>query len=161
MKCPKCKSNDVVKLSVIHSAGVSDVDARSQGRIVALGGSGLWFGLNTFKTTGTLQSRLSKLANPPHKKPYRMVFLGWFLGLLIIGWLLGYMTTVAHTPETRFDKQFRWFASGYSCLAALALAIFWRYNHRIFPRRYELWNRSFMCRRCGEIFQPSAPEERR
>ncbi len=124
-----------------------------------LGDNGLALGFGNFKTTGISQTRLSKLANPPHKKSYWMVILGWILGLLVMGWLLGYATTITYAPEARFEQQFRWFAYGYSCLAAIALGIFWRYNHRIFPRRLQLWNRSFMCRHCGEIFQPSTREQ--
>ena len=155
MQCPKCKSDDIVKLSVIHSAGLSDLDANSHGRTVTLREHGLSFGSNNLKTTGTLQTRLSRLADPPRKKSYRIVLLIWFLGLAIAGWILAYATTVTHAPETRFYQQFRWFTYAYSFLAALVLAVFWRYNHRIFPRESEIWSRSFICRCCGEILRPS------
>jgi hypothetical protein len=52
------------------------------------------------------------------------------------------------------------FAFAISFFALVILAVLWRYNCRIFPRRHDLWNRSFMCRRCGQIFQPSEREVR-
>ncbi len=159
MQCPNCKSEDLIKLSLVNSGGLSDINTRSRGHGLALGDNGVAFGFSTFNTTGASQSRLSKLANRPHKKPYWVVLLGWFLGLLIVGWLLGYFTAISHAPEARFEQQFRWFTYIYSCFAALALGAFWRYNHRIFPRRLQLWNRSFMCGRCGKIFQPSARKQ--
>ena len=158
MQCPKCKSDDLVKLSVIHFGGLSDLNAKSQGRAVMLGEQGLTLGFDNLTTSGTLQTRLSKLANPPHKKSYQIVLLVWFLGLAIAGWLLGYLTTLTHSPESLFDDRFRWFAYAYSCLAVFLLAGLWRYNHKIFPRRYEIWNRSFMCKRCGEVSQLSTHE---
>ena len=159
MQCPSCNSENLIKLPLVHSEGLSDIDTRSRGRALMLGDNGLALGFAKFKTTGTSQMRLSKLASPPRKKPYWIVLLGWFLGLLIVGWLLGYVTTITHATEARFEQQYRWFAYIYSTFAALALGVFWRYNHRILPRRLQLWNRSFTCRRCGEIFQPLAQEE--
>jgi len=158
MQCPRCKSEDVIKLSLVNSEGLSDIDTRSRGYGLMLGDNGLALGFGKFKTTGTSQTRLSELASPPRKKHYFIVIFGWLLGLLILGWLLGYVTTITHAPEARFEQHFRRIAYGLSSLAAVALVVFWRYNHMVFPPRLRLWNRSFMCRRCGEIFQTSGSE---
>ena len=155
MQCPECKSYDVFKLSVIHSGGLSDLNAKSQGRAVMLGDQGLTLGFDNLTTSGTLQTRLSKLANPPHKKSYTIVLLVWFLGLAAAGWLLGYLATLTHSPESLFHDRVRWFAYIYSCFAVFLLAVLWRYNHKIFPRRHAIWSRSLMCKRCGKVFQPS------
>jgi preprotein translocase subunit Sss1 len=160
MQCPNCKSEALIKLSLVHSAGLSEIETHSRGRGLILGNNGVALGFGNFKTTGTSQTRLSKLANPPRKKPYLMVIFGWLLGLLILGWLLGYATTISHAPEARFEQQFRWILYGFSSLAAIALVVTWRYNHRVFPRRLRFWNRSFICRHCGEIFQtPTTGQE--
>jgi hypothetical protein len=155
MQCPKCESEDLVKLSVIHSAGLSDINTRAQGRALAFGDKGLELGVGNLRVTGTSQTQLSKLAAPPRKKPYRQVILAWLLGLAIAGSLLLDLNTFTVRANTHIEHQFQCFAYAYSCLAALVLAVLWRYNHRILPRRHELWSRSFMCHRCGEILQPS------
>jgi hypothetical protein len=154
MQCPNCKSEDLAKLSVVHSAGLSDINTRSRGRALAFGDNGLVLGVGNLRATGTSQTQLSKLAGPPRKKPYWYVVLAWLLGFVIAGSLLADLNTFKVGAHARLEQQFRWFACAYSCLAALVLAVLWRYNHRIFPRKHERWNRSFMCRRCGEISQP-------
>ncbi len=154
MQCPNCKSEDLVKLSVVHSAGLSDINTRSRGRTLAFSDNGLVLGVGNFKGTGTSQTNLSKLAEPPCKKPYRHVIIAWLLGLVIGASLLTDLNTFTVRAKTHIEHQFQWFAYPYSCLAALVLEVLWRYNHRILPRRHQLWSHSFMCCRCGEIFQP-------
>jgi hypothetical protein len=160
MQCPKCKSDDVVKLSVVHSTGLSDINASSRGHAMAIGDNGLVLGTGSFTTTGTSQTRLSKFAAPPRKKPYRYVLLAWLVGLAIGGSLLLDLNTFTVGADAHVRQEFHWFAYAFSFLAVLILAVLWRYNHLIFPRRLDLWNRSFMCRHCGQIFQPSEREVR-
>lgn len=160
MKCPKCLSDDVLRLSVIHSAGLADIDANSAGRTTIIGEAGFSLGFTNFKTVGTVQTRLSKLANPPHKMPYRTVLFAWFLGLLIAGWLLGYTSTITHAPESLFEQHFRWFAYGYSFLATFVIVVLWKYNHKIFPLKHDIWSCTFICQCCGEIFQVSTKKDK-
>ncbi|TAM79751.1 MAG: hypothetical protein EPN47_18325 [Acidobacteria bacterium] len=154
MQCPKCKSEDAVKLSLVHAAGLSDVKTRSRGHGLALGDGGLLLGFGSSKAAGTSQTQLSKLAAPTHKKRYRHVIIAWFIGLAIGNWFI----LVINAPTARLDphtlSQTHWFTYGFSALLVLILAVLWRFNHMVLPRRCELWNNSFMCQHCGEIFQP-------
>lgn len=156
MQCPKCKSEDAVKLSVVHAAGLSDIQTHSRGQGWAIGDAGLLLGLGNSKTTGTSQTQLSKLAAPPHKKRYRYVILAWLIGLAIGSWFIFVLSAPTGTLDSRTVSQMHWFAFVFSIVIVLMLAVLWRFNHIILPRRRDLWNRSFMCRRCGEVFQQAA-----
>jgi hypothetical protein len=154
MQCPKCKSEDAVKLSLVYAAGLSDVETRSRGHGWALGDGGLLLGFGSSKGTGTSQTQLSKLAAPPRKKKYRHVILAWLIGLLMAGPLIDVFVASSRNPEALLRRDFQIFAYIFSALVVLVLAILWRFNHVVFPRRLDVWNRSFMCQRCGEVFHP-------
>jgi hypothetical protein len=141
-----------VKLSLVHAAGLSDVETRSRGHLWALGDGGLLLGFGSSKGTGTSQTQLSKLAEPPRKKRYRHVILAWLIGLFMAGPLIDVFTASEKHPDTLLRHDFQTFAYIFSALVALVLVILWRFNHVIFPRRRDVWYRSFLCRRCGEIF---------
>jgi hypothetical protein len=158
MQCPKCKSDDAVKLSLVHAAGFSDLKTRSSGHAWALGDGGLLLGFGTSKAPGTSQTQLSKLAAPPQKKRYRHVILAWFIGLLMAGPLIAVFTASAANPDPLIRHDFQIFAYISSASVAFVLAALWGFNRSIFPRRHEIWDRSFMCRDCGEIFQVSPPQ---
>jgi hypothetical protein len=153
MQCPKCKSEDAVKLSVVHAAGLSDIQSSARGHAWALGDSGLLLGFSSSQAIGTSQTALSKLAAPPCKKRYRHVILTWLIGLALGSWFILVIISPTGSLGSRTLSQMHRFAFLFSTVIVLMLAVLWRFNHMIFPRRRELWNRSFMCQRCGEIFQ--------
>ncbi len=161
MQCPKCKSDDAVKLSVVHAAGLSDIQTRSRSHGWALGDGGLLLGFGNSTSSGTTQTQLSKLAAPPHKKRCRHVILAWLIGLVMAGPLIDAFNAYAVNPDATLRGQLQTFAYIFSALVALVLAALWSFNHLIVPRRRDLWNRSFMCRRCGEIFQQSVANQGR
>jgi hypothetical protein len=154
MQCPNCKSDDTTKLSLVHAAGLSDVETRSRGHAWALGDIGPLFGFASSKAIGTSQTHLSKQAAPPIKKRYRHVILAWLLGLAIGTWLILVINAPTGALDPHILSQFHWLAYSFSAVNVFILAVLWRFNHMILPRRRDLWNRSFMCRRCGKVFQP-------
>ncbi len=160
MQCPKCKSDDAIKLSLVHAAGLSEIQTSSRGHTLALGDAGLLLGSGHSTATGASQTLLSKVAAPPRKKPYWHVILAWLIGLAIGGSLILDLNVYTVNPDAHVRHQFHVFAYIFSFLVAFVLAVLWRYNRRILPRQRELWNRSFMCRRCGEIFQLSGEHSR-
>ncbi len=156
MQCPKCTSEDAVKLSLIHSAGLADIRTTSRGHVIGLAGAGLLLAVDSFATKGTSQSQLSKLAAPPCKKRYRHVILAWLIGLAIGAWFILFINAPTSTHDPHTFIQIHWFVYIFSAAMLLVLTVLWRFNHMTFPRRRKLWNRSFMCRRCGEVFQHSS-----
>lgn len=159
MQCPKCNSEDAVKLSLVHAAGLSDVKTRSRGHGLALGIGGLLLGFGSSKAAGTSQTQLSKLAAPPRKKRYRHVILAWLIALLMAGPLIAVFTASAANPDAVLRHDFQIFAYISTAIVAFILIGLWSFNRAIFPRKCDLWNRSFMCRRCGQIFQLASDGE--
>lgn len=153
MQCPQCGSTEFTKLSMLYAHGLSDLEASSRGWGLVTGEDGADLAFVGARTKGELQTRLSQQVSPPRKKRYRPVLLVWFLGILIGGWFLGYFATLNHRPDTVFEAHFTWFVYIYSGFATFVLGVFWCFNHRIFPRRYQYWDRSFMCRCCGHVMQ--------
>ncbi len=153
MQCPRCKSEDPVKLTMVHAAGLSNVKARSRGHAWALGDGGLLLGFGNSEAIGTSQSKLSKIAEPPHKKRYRYVIGAWLIGLVMAGPIIDAFNAYAVNPDAVLRHDFLTFAYISLAVVALIVAAFWSFNRTVFPRRHEIWNRSFMCPRCGEIFQ--------
>lgn len=151
MQCPKCNANKCMKLSLVYLNGVSDIRTRSRGRGFDFGEMASAFGFRS-RSRGTLQTRLSKLAGPPRKLPYRHVLLWWGLGLAILYWLFGYPVWLHQISAVRSVSLFPQYAHAYSGVAMFVLASLWWYNHQVGPHRFRRWERSFMCERCGEIF---------
>jgi len=155
IECPKCKSKEFTKLSLLYATGFSDIETRSRGWGI-LFGSGADLAFGKFRTKGEVQTRLSQNVAPPRKWSYRKIVFGGLLGLLILDFILGYVDTFLRTGGN-VNQQFAWFGYGYLGMVAFILFLAFRYNFTVFPRRYRVWNRSFMCRSCGHIAQLSLP----
>src|SRR5438105_15630405 len=98
IQCPNCQSEDLVKTAILYAEGLSDLDAQTRGIGIVFAGPGPVLGFGRAKTSGILQTRLSKQASPPRKKRYRYIVIAWILGLLIGQILLSYVGTLTRTP---------------------------------------------------------------
>lgn len=152
IECPQCGSTELTKLSLIHAAGLSDLNARSRGWGLLVGSGGADLGFGTFKTTGEIQTRLSQKVSPPRKLSYLKILFGGLTGLFVLESILGYFDTFLRFGGN-FNQQLTWF--GYGLLGIIAFVLFLALHHnvQVFPRRYRLWNRSVMCRRCGHVLE--------
>ena len=76
LRCPKCNSNDLKKVSLAYQEGAYRIDTRSgmRGLLFAGGGPGILVGRAT--TRGSQQSALSKRLSPPSKWSY-LKLIGW------------------------------------------------------------------------------------
>src|SRR5207247_9260057 len=70
LRCPKCNSNSLKKVSLAHQEGTYHIDTRSRmrGLLFAGGGPDILVGRTT--TRGTQQSALSKRLCPPTQRSY-------------------------------------------------------------------------------------------
>src|SRR5580693_9115485 len=94
LRCPKCISNDLKKVSLAHEEGLFRSEGRTRLRAVAVGGGGPNLLVGRATTQGTEQSALSKRLTPPLKWSYRKV-IGWsVLAFVCVGWLVFYVNTV-------------------------------------------------------------------
>jgi hypothetical protein len=158
MRCPKCNSDDCTKFSLVYLNGISDIRTKSRGRGFDFGEMAGAFSFRS-RARGTVQTRLSKIAGPPRKLPYRHVLFGWGLGLSILYWLFGYLVWLHEISAVRSVALFPQYAHAYSGLALFVLASLWWYNHQVSPQVFRRWECSFTCERCGSTFQPSEQQE--
>src|SRR5258708_27556606 len=94
LRCPKCNSTDLKKLSLAHEEGLFRSEGRTRLRAVVVGGGGPDLVVGRATTQGTHQSALSKKLTPPVKWSYLKV-TGWSLLLFVcVGWLVFYVNTV-------------------------------------------------------------------
>jgi hypothetical protein len=162
IQCPQCGSTEFTKLSLIYVEGFSDLEARSRGWGLFFGSGGGDLGIGRLRTKGEIQTKLSQKVSPPRKWSYWKIVIGGLIGLLILEFILGYVDTFLRTGGN-FNQQLAWFGYGYLGVVAFILFLAIRYNIAVFPRRYRIWDRSFMCRSCGQIAQlplPSDPSRR-
>lgn len=157
IECPQCGSTELTKLSLIHAAGLSDLNARSRGWGLLVGSGGADLGFGTFKTKGEIQTRLSQKVSPPRKWSYLKILFGGLIGLFVLEFILGYFDTFLRFGGN-FNQQLTWFGYSWLAIVGFILCLAVRNNLGIYPRRYCRWNRSFMCRRCGQV---SGPAQRR
>jgi phage FluMu protein Com len=151
-KCPKCRSDQVQRFSVLQQMGTS------AGRAVTIGGAvtGHGHGLGIGVTGGTRQSllaaRVARPIKPVDRPPVGGVILGaivgsvigfklfppgtttdpsWIIGLLLAGAVLGGFATRTLTARDRKERTMR------------------------FEEQLKIWESSFLCLRCDEVFQIS------
>ena len=157
-QCPVCQSADLVKLSLVYAAGTSAINGRSRGRGLLFAGNGIGFGFSRTRSSGKIQTQLSRMASPPHKKRYRYVIVAWLLGFYLALCIAAPWGPITPAHAAHLHQQFVFFSWMYCVFLVCALGVLWRYNHVAYPKRYREWDQSFMCRRCGKIEQLRAKE---
>jgi len=153
LRCPKCNSTDLKKVSLAHEEGLFRSEGRTRLSAVVVGGGGpdLVFGKAT--TRGTHQSALSKKLTPPVKWSYLKV-IGWsVLVFVCVGWLVFYVNTVATNSSTVSSAPLTLFALISAASFALLLFLVWKHNHSAYQKRLAEWDGSFICSRCGTVSQ--------
>lgn len=149
MECSVCHSTNFVKVSLAYEQGLSadEGQSRSGGLLVGTGGVGLWGGRTT--STGTSQTRLSARLSPPTKWSYWTTLKVWLAGLLLLCFVGGALTPDNVHKAKEFIREFSWALDAYVGALLFFGWLVWRYNRRIFPLKRRNWDRSFLCRRCG------------
>src|SRR6266581_5815761 len=96
LRCPKCNSTDLKKVSLAYQEGIYHTDTRSRmrGLLFAGGGPDILVGRTT--TGGTQQSALSKRLCPPTKWSYVKLVL--WSGVVTLITLLLYVQHVMSSP---------------------------------------------------------------
>jgi hypothetical protein len=150
-ECPDCHSTDLVRLSLIYATGVAAITGVTRGRALGIGENGISVNYGKLKTSGTLQTELSRIANPPRRKKYRYLIATWIFGLYLAAIIAGAMQSGAPSHVARIHQQFDAFVWVYSTAIFVVLTFLWHHNHGLYAQRYRPWTRSSMCRRCGTI----------
>ncbi len=139
MQCTTCQSDNVQRLSLIYEQGTHNIrtTGHTTGAGVGIGRGGLGFGGGsaTTTTTGKSQTIAARKAAPPDKKKIGIPFAIAAVGLVLM--------PVMGTPVL---------------LIALAIGgfLFWKYsqyNKNVYPPLYAAWEKSWLCNKCGAIYQ--------
>jgi len=144
----------VQKLRLIYESGTSDISATSHGTTIGYSsGGGLYTGSTTTQTVGESRTRAAQKASPPEKRPYRTAIVIAIIGLLLVHY---------NRPGWDWEYWYMIFWGGAKRLLYLGLIIIgvavwlaykaFKYNSREWPGKYQNWNRSWHCNRCGEIY---------
>ena len=153
LRCPKCNSTDLKKVSLAYEEGLFRSEGRTRLRAVAVGSGGPDLVVGRATTRGTEKSALSKKLTPPAKWSYLKI-IGWSgLVFLCASCLVFYVNTVTTNATTVSSAPLTFFALISGAIFALLLFLAWRHNHSIYKTQYAQWDKSFICERCGTVSQ--------
>src|SRR5437899_2111529 len=100
LRCPKCNSTDLKKVSLAHEEGLFQGEGRTRLRAVVVSGGGPNLIVGRATTRGTEQSALSKKLTAPVKWSY-LKMVGWSVLLFVcVGWLIFYVNAVTTNSST-------------------------------------------------------------
>src|SRR5712692_10086414 len=155
LRCPKCNSTDLKKVSLAHEEGQFRVDTRTRLRGVIVGEGGPDVVVGRATTRGIQQTELSKHLSSPAKWSYKKLVL-WFAVVSFIA-LVVYVRSVMSGPAPASSLP----VSLYAILAPAAfismVAVFWNHSHSTYQRQYTQCNQSGICQRCGAVRQQTSP----
>lgn len=142
-ECPACHSENTNKLSMTYEAGLSNIKTRTTGLGVGVGRGGIGLGIGGGKTKGTTQTQESQRAAPPPKKR----FIKPLALILIITVVVSLVVGKNHILQPVISIV--WLLSS---VGWIAWAVY--YNTKQWPALKLIWDKSFICNRCGQVFQP-------
>jgi len=151
LRCPKCNSTDLKKVSLAYQEGLYRVDARARLRAAVVGGNGPDLVVGRVTMRGSQQSALSKRLIPPAKWSNMKVVFWAVPAFLCVGWLVFYVNTATTNSSTVLSPPLTLFGAVSASIFVLLLLLVWRHNHSTYPRRSAEWNRSFICGHCGTV----------
>ena len=153
LRCPKCNSTDLKKVSLAYQEGLYRSDARARLSAALVGGNGPDLVVGRATTHSTHQSALSKRLSPPAKWSYLKVGSWSVLAFLCLGWLVFYVNTVTTNSSTVSSPPLTFFVLISAASFTLLLFLVWKHNHSTYQRQFAEWDHSFICQRCGCVAQ--------
>lgn len=149
LRCPKCNSTDLKKVSLAYEEGIYHIETQSRirGLLFAGGGPDVLVGRAT--TRGSQLSALSKRLRPPSKWSYMKLIL-WSAVVTLIA-LVIYVQHVMSNPVPASSLPAKLYVLFAPFVFFLLGAVVWRHNHSTYQRKYAQWNESFVCERCGTV----------
>jgi hypothetical protein len=149
LRCPKCSSTDLKKVSLAYQEGLFHVNARTRmlGLLFASGGPDVMVGRAT--TTGVQQSALSKSLAPPTKWSYLKLIL--WSGVISFVALVAYVRVVMTSPPPVSSLPVKTYVLVAPLVFIFLFVSIWRHNHSTYEQQHDQWNRSFICQRCGSV----------
>jgi hypothetical protein len=133
LRCPKCNSNNLKKVSLAYQEGTYRVDTRSRirGLLFAGGGPDILVGRAT--TRGSQQSVLSKRLSPPSKWSYMKLILWSGVATLIA--LVIYVQYVVSSPVPASSLPAKLYVLFAPFIFLFLIAVIWRHNHLTYQQK--------------------------
>jgi hypothetical protein len=149
LRCPKCNSNNLKKVSLAYQEGTYHINTRGRmrGLLFDGGGPGILVGRTT--TGGSQQSALAKRLNPPSKWSYVKLVL--WSGVVTFIALILYVQQVMSSSVPASSFPVRLYLIFAPVVLLLLVGIVWRHNGSTYEQKYAQWNESFICGRCGTV----------
>jgi hypothetical protein len=151
LRCANCNSTDLKKVSLAYQEGLFRTVAHTRLRAVVVGDHGPDLIIGQATTRGLHQSVLSQQLNPPVKWSYRKLTLWWVVVSLSVGWILFYINTLTKNSAAILSAPLVLFSGLSAVVFLLLLVLSWNHNQSTYKRRYDQWERSFLCQRCGTL----------
>jgi hypothetical protein len=151
LRCPKCSSTDLKKVSLAYREGLFHVNTRTRmlGLLFASGGPDAMVGRAT--TSGVQQSALSKSLAPPTKWSYLKLVL-WSAVISFMA-LVAYIRVVMTSPPPVSSLPVQIYALVAPLVFLFLFVSIWRHNHSVYHRELVQWDHSFVCNRCANVSQ--------
>jgi hypothetical protein len=160
--CTSCGSDQTQRASVIYSSGTSAVETKSSGTAVGLTKGGLVHVVGSSNTTGVQQTQLAQQLAPPVRSPtLKIAFLTPAFGVVLglVAWFAAGLVLVA-TGSKANDVPGYVMVCTFLLVQALGAGltvVSYRRNCDRWPGLYAAWERQWVCLRCGQTFEPTAP----
>jgi hypothetical protein len=135
--CPKCQSNNSRKLSLIYQENVTHSTSTVRGSIGSKSAAAYKNQTNT--------TSLGKIAAPPEKPKSNIILIFKTIFITWIGIIVFTIFKALVLIELLIFLVF-------------PIYLFWALRKNIlysrkYPKLYKKWDNSFMCQRCGTIFE--------
>jgi hypothetical protein len=151
--CPSCGSSNVKRLSLVHREGL----ATSSSVTGAIGFAGGHVAVGHGTTRSAHQTLLSRQFAPPHRKSMVWPWVGMvFSGFGTLSAVLGGLGDTSPNASAGRGVMGMMLAI-YVPVFLLSFRAYWngkRHNEQ-YPRQLLVWDNSYMCGRCGEVFVPA------
>ena len=158
LRCPKCSSTDLKKVSLAYQEGLFHVDTRTRmlGLLFASGGPDVMVGRAT--TRGVQQTALSKSLVPPTKWSYLKLIL-WSGAISFVA-LVAYVRVVMTSAPPVSSLPVKVYFAVAPLVFIFFLVSIWRHNHSSYYCQYSQWDQSFICERCGSVSRHDFPSRK-
>src|SRR5215813_3337721 len=128
LRCPKCNSTDLKKVSLAYEEGIFRSEAQTRVRAAVIGGSGADLIVGRASTHGSHESVLAKRLKPPVKWSYRKMVFWSALFSLCGGWLVFYVNTITKNASTVSSPALTAYAVIATVIFALIMLLVVRHN---------------------------------
>jgi hypothetical protein len=149
LRCPKCNSNNLKKVSLAYQEGTYHINTRGRMRGLRFAGGGPDILVGRTTTGGSQQSALSKRLSPPSKWSYVKLVL--WSGVATFIALILYVQHVMSSSVPASSLPVRLYLIFAPVVLLLLVGIVWRHNGSTYEQKYAQWNESFVCGRCGTV----------